>query len=209
MEGHSADPLDGRKISEILLTLPHGFTSQEVTFRELRDAFSGRIYGVLMLVLALPNLVPFPMPGLSAITGLPLLLLTIQLVIHMRTPWFPKAVLDRSIKVDYLHKVCSHAFPYLQKLEHFIMPRLLWLTRYPADRMIATICVFLSLLLMLPIPFGNSLPALAICFFSIAILQRDGLFVIIGFLCAIASIVVITSVLSAILMAVLHFWGLG
>jgi hypothetical protein len=206
---HAQDPLNGRRISEILLTLSQGFTSQEMTIRELRDALSGRIYGVLLLVLALPNLVPFPMPGLSAITGLPLLLLTIQLVMNMQTPWFPKAVLDRSIKTDHLHKVCSHAFPYLQKLERFIMPRLLWLVRYPTDRVIAIICVFLSLLIMLPIPFGNALPALAICFFSIAILQRDGLFVVIGTLCAIASIVVVAGVLSTIIIAVLHFWGLG
>jgi hypothetical protein len=94
---HAQDPLNGRRISEILLTLSQGFTSQEVTIRELRDALSGRIYGVLLLVLALPNLVPFPVPGLSAITGLPLLLLTIQLVINMQTPWFPKVVLDRPI----------------------------------------------------------------------------------------------------------------
>jgi hypothetical protein len=40
-------------------------------------------------------------------------------------------------------------------------------------------------------------------------LQRDGLFVIIGILCAIASIVVVAGVLSTIIMAVLHFWGLG
>ncbi|MFO0388349.1 MAG: exopolysaccharide biosynthesis protein [Alphaproteobacteria bacterium] len=209
MEGHSADPLNGRKISDILTALSQHFSSQTVTIGELRDALSGRIYGVFLLVLALPNLVPFPVPGLSAITGLPLLLLTIQMIFNRTTPWFPKAVLNRTIKTDHLHKVCSGAFPYLHKMERFVMPRFMWLVRYPADRVIAAICVFLSLVIMLPIPFGNALPALAICFFSIAILQRDGLFVILGVLCAIASVAVIASVLTTILMAVLHFWGLG
>jgi len=131
---HAKDPLNGKRISEILLTLSKGFTTQEVSIRELRDALSGRIYGVLLLVLALPNLVPFPVPGLSAITGLPLLLLTMQLVVNMQIPWFPKAVLNRSIKTDHLHKVCNHVFPYLRKLERFIMPRFMWLVHYPADR---------------------------------------------------------------------------
>ena len=140
---------------------------------------------------------------------LALLLLTIQLVINMQTPWFSKAVLDRPIKAYHPNKMCGHAFPYLQKLERFIMPRLLWLVRYPADRVIATICVFLSLLIMLPIPFGNALPALASYCFSIAILQSDGLFVIIAILCAIASIVVVAAVLNTVIMAVLYFWELG
>jgi hypothetical protein len=206
---NAQDPLNGRRISEILLTLSQGFTSQEVTIRELRDALSGRIYGVLLFILALPNLIPLPMPGMSAITGFPLFLMSLQMVLNMKTPWFPKVVLNRTIKTDHLHRMCSHAFPYLRKLESFIKPRFLWLVRYPADRIIAAVCVFLSLVIMLPVPFGNALPALAICFFSIAILQRDGLFVIIGILCAIASIVVIAGILSTIIMAVLHFWGLG
>lgn len=129
---HSQEPLNGRKISDILLTLSQGFSSQEVSIRELRDALSGRVYGILLLLLALPNLVPFPVPGLSAITGLPLLLLTMQMIFNRTIPWFPEAVLNRSIKTEHLHKLCNVAFPYLRKLERFVMPRFMWLVRYRA-----------------------------------------------------------------------------
>ncbi len=204
---HHSEPLNGRRISDILMTLTESFSTPTVTIGELRDALSGRIYGVFLLVLALPNLVPFPAPGLSAVTGMPLLLLTFQMMLGMKTPWFPQAILKRTIKTEQLRRWCLRTLPYLRKLECFILPRWIWLVNSPLDRVIALLCVFLSLVIMFPIPFGNALPALAICFFSIAILQRDGLFVIVGIFCTIASIAVIVTILSAILMAVFHFWG--
>jgi hypothetical protein len=209
MEGHSADPLNGRKISDILNTLSQNFSSQTVTIGELRDALSGRIYGVFLLVLALPNLVPLPVPGLSAITGLPLLLLTFQLMLTRKTPWLPQAILARTIRTQLLRQAIARVLPYLYRLERFILPRWMWLVKPPLDRGIALLCVGLALVIMLPVPFGNALPALAISLFSIAILQRDGMFVILGLLCTVASMFVIATFLSAILMAVLHFWGLN
>jgi len=205
----NSDPLNGRKISEILTELSNGFSAPTVTIGELRDALSGRIYGIFLLLLAVPNLAPFPTPGLSAILGMPLLLLTFQLMLGMQTPWFPQIILRRTIKTEQISQVFSYILPYIKKTERVIMPRLMYLVKPPADRIIAFVCVLLSLVIMLPVPFGNALPALAICCFAIAILERDGMFAILGMICTIASIAVIFTVISMILLAILHFWGLG
>jgi hypothetical protein len=202
------DPLNGRRITDILLSFTQGFSSTEISIRELRDQLSGRIYGMLLLVLALPNLIPLPAPGLSAITGLPLLILSVQLMLGKNTPWFPQVVLNRKIRTEHLQQICTKTIPHLSKLERYVLPRFFWLVHPPADRIIATVCVLLSLLIMLPIPFGNALPALAVCFFSIALLQRDGIFVLAGLACAILSLFVISFFVSAMLAAVLHLWGL-
>lgn len=206
---HISDPLNGRRISEVLLTLVQNSSSSEITIRDLRDQLSGRIYGVLLLVLAIPNLIPLPAPGLSAITGLPLLILSIQLMLGKDVPWFPKTVLNRAIKMEHLQQVCTKVLPYLSRLERYLIPRFFWLVHPPMDRVIAAVCVFLSLLIMLPVPFGNALPALAICFFAVAILQRDGIFVVVGLACMILSVFVISVFVSAMLAAVLHIWGFG
>ncbi|TAE83536.1 MAG: exopolysaccharide biosynthesis protein [Alphaproteobacteria bacterium] len=198
----SEQPLNNKKASEILITLAHRFTAQTVSIRELRDALSGTIYALLLFVLALPNLIPFPVPIASTITCIPLLLISLQLVVNKTTPWLPERFLNATIKQEHWHKICTYSVPFLKKLEHYIKPRFPWLVTYPADRVIAFICVLLSLLIVLPIPLGNAPPALAICCFSLALLQRDGLFVLLGIICSIASLVIISTILGgAFLMA--------
>ncbi len=202
------DPLNGRRISDILATLADSFTTPTVTIGELRDALSGRIYGIFLLVLALPNIIPIPAPGLSAVLGTPLILLTFQLMLGWKTPWFPKFIVRQRIKTEYIRRLCEYVLPWLRKLERIILPRWMWLVKYPADRLIALLCVVLSLAIMMPIPFGNALPALAICCFAIAILQRDGLCVILGIVVGLLATSVIVASLSALLMALQKGLGL-
>jgi hypothetical protein len=195
------------RVSEVLQTLIQNLPQDEISIRYLHDQLSRRVYGSLLLIFALPNLIPLPLPGLSTVTGFPLLILSIQLMLGKKTPWFPKTVLNQTIKKEHLEKIHTKIRPYLLKLERFVIPRYFWLTQPPADRMIACICVFLSFLMLLPIIFGNLLPALAICFFAIAILERDGVFVLIGLACTIVSLFVIGFFLSALLAAGLHLIG--
>lgn len=200
---------NGRRISDILSSLADNFTTPTITIGELRNALSGRIYGIFLLVLAIPNLIPFPTPGLSAILGMPLLILTFQLMLGIHTPWFPKTILNRQIQTEHIRRLLHYVLPYLGKIENFIMPRWTWLAKYPADRAIAFLCVLLSLTIMLPVPLGNAIPALAICFFAIAILECDGLFVIVGIFFTLASIALISTVLHAAFIAALHLLGIG
>ncbi len=186
------DILNGRKISEVLKHLPDSFSSQQVTIYELNQTLQGRAYGILLLILALPNLVPMPAPGLSAALGAPLMLFTFQHMLGFKVPWIPKFIGQRHIKHSDLARACNFIIPYLQKLEFAIKPRLILLVSYPADRFIALSCFILSLMIMLPVPFGNALPALAICLFAFGILQRDGLLVIFGISIGVLSAAVIS-----------------
>ena len=180
--------LNGGKLSELLKQLPECFEGKEsVQLEDLRNELSGRVYGAFMLILALPNLIPMPTPGLSAIVAIPLILFTAQLVIGLKTPWLPKIISKRSMKLSKMKSMCNKVIPYAKKLENFIRPRLEWLVKPPADRLIALICLLLSIVMIMPIPFGNAIPALAICLFAIAILQRDGLFVILGLIISVIS----------------------
>ncbi len=176
------DPLNGHKISEILAALPDRFSTPTVTVAALSNALSGRAYGMLLLVLALPNLIPIPAPGLSAVLGAPLILVTVQMMLGLKSPWFPNVIAKRTLKAEWLRRVCVRAVPVMKMLELLTSPRLKFLTRPATDRVIAFICAVLSLMIMMPIPFGNALPALAICLFAIGILQRDGLFILAGLL---------------------------
>jgi len=201
-DSRNKNNLNNKKISEILATLPDNFTKTKTTVGELKEALSGRAYGILLLVLALPNLIPIPAPGLSFLLGAPLILVTFQLMIGLKTPWLPQFIAKRTIKTASIRSICSRITPYMQMLERVIAPRFIILTAPPADRIISFICIILSLMIMMPIPFGNAFPALAICLFAIGILQRDGLFVILGTLVTLLSATVIVAFLTGIMLSI-------
>jgi hypothetical protein len=73
-----------------------------------------------------------------------------------------------------------------------------FLTRPPFEQGIAVICLLLAVILFLPIPLGNMLPAMAISLFSLAILERDGLAALSAAVITAVSIIVAWGVLYAL-----------
>jgi hypothetical protein len=65
----------------------------------------------------------------------------------------------------------------------------------------------LTKLLFLPIPMGNMPPAVAICLFALAILERDGLWVLGGLCATVASIGIIWGVLFALFKSALALFA--
>jgi hypothetical protein len=85
-------------------------------------------------------------------------------------------------------------------------PRLIWLARPPMEFAIGAVCLVLAIVLVLPIPLGNVLPAVAISLLALAIVERDGLWVLAGLGVALVSAGVVSGVIFAGLkLAVLLF----
>ena len=78
-----------RRTSELLTDFLARETGARVSLGALRDALGDRGFGVLLFIFALPNLVPVNIPLLSAVLGLPLVLLAAQLSYGRHKPWFP------------------------------------------------------------------------------------------------------------------------
>ena len=77
----------------------------------------------------------------------------------------------------------------------------------PAEYLVGGVCLLLSLIVFLPIPLGNMLPALAICLLALGILERDGLWVLAGLLGAAAGVALVWGVLYALLRAAVFMIG--
>jgi len=119
-------------------------------------------------------------PGVSTLLGLPLMLRSVQLSIGSRRPWLPRAVSARSLERRAFSRIVESIQPRLQRLERLLKPRLLFLTSTWAERGIGLCCLVAAALVFLPIPFGNLLPALALCAFGLALMERDGVLVLLG-----------------------------
>jgi hypothetical protein len=191
----------GPSLSEILSRIAADETRQRISVGDLIAALHDRAIGALIFVFAFPNTIPMP-PGTSSILGAPLLFLTAQLAFG-RKPWLPKVIAERSMERVHFAAVVRRVAPWLARAERLLRPRLEILARPPFEYLIGGICLLMSIILFLPIPMGNSPPAVAICVFALAVLERDGIWVLIGTCTAIAAVAIVWGVLFALFQSAL------
>src|SRR5579871_3191362 len=160
----------------------------KLTVRKLMDEVEiGDGPGPLLL---LPVLLPLP-PGVSMLLALPLLIVAPQMALGRRELWMPKALAAREIDRAKLKQLLTRVMPWLSRAERVVRPRLSFLTGRVGARLASIVCALLALVLVLPIPFANLVPALALSAFALGLSRRDGLFVLAGYgLVALAAVVI-------------------
>ena len=176
-----------------------------ISVAELTHLFGGRAMGALLFIFGLACMLPLP-PGATTIFGFPLVLLAPQLIIGSSAPWLPKGVRDRTIATADLKKGLPPLIPWLRRLEAVSRPRLSFLFGSVGERLIGLVCFLLALVLILPIPGGNFLPAIAVSMLSFALIQRDGAIALVGYLVAIASASVLVLAAHVIVSMFRHVW---
>ena len=154
-----------------------------LTIRAFVDGLEDRSYAFIIAALDLPNIVPTGIPLLSTVTGLPMLLLVVQYFLRRPTPWLPGFVagcsLPRGKLQDFLQGRTRRT---IERIENAIHPRRDWWVSGTPRKLLLIAWALLILLLALPIPFDNMVPALAIMFFCMALIERDGVMALLGWL---------------------------
>jgi hypothetical protein len=176
---HAAHGPHTLTFSEILVGLGAG--SSKLAVSEIVAAFGARALAAIMLLWALVNFLPLP-PGGTTITGAPLLLLSMELAVGRQTLWLPRKMLRSSISREGFRKSFGWLVPMVRLAERLSRPRLPWLSNRFAKSLIGLICFLLSIVLVLPIPLGNIAPAITIALFSLGLMQRDGVVILLGWL---------------------------
>jgi hypothetical protein len=189
------------RLSTILTAIAANEERDRISIGYLLQALEHRAVGALMFIFAVPNAIPVP-PGVSAVLGAPLIFLSFQMMLGQK-PWLPKIITERSLSRSEFQKVVSLTAPWLAKAERLMRPRLSFLAQPPAEFLIGAICLLLSIILFLPIPLGNMLPAFTICVLSLGVLERDGVWATIGVICAIVAVLIVWGVVLALLWSTL------
>jgi hypothetical protein len=83
--------------SKLLLNLLEQQQGEKVYLRNLLLGLNDRAFGWTLFICALPEALPLPIAGLSAIIGTPLLLVSGQLVLGFHQPWLPSWIGNRSL----------------------------------------------------------------------------------------------------------------
>lgn len=179
-----------RKLSEELAELRVRSNEKAVTLREVIYMLGGRAYMLLVLLFALPFITPIPIPGLSTPFGLAIALIALRLSLGQR-PLLPKSLQRKELPAGFIGKVFTLAEKVLRFFEKFLRPRLIVLTDTPLLRQLHAVLMLvaaLALLLPLPIPFTNSFPAWAILLLAAGLLERDGVFILAGYVVFVAGV---------------------
>jgi hypothetical protein len=197
----SAPAGSGRRISVILTAMAEAAKGERVSFGDLVDAFDARAYGPLIVLFAAPNVLPVALPGISAVLGAPLILLTAQLMIGRRHPWLPEFLRRRSLARTSFESLVARIVPRLHRLERMIRPRFLPLTGIAGKRFIGAAGLLLATIVFLPIPFGNMLPGMALVLMAVGLLGRDGIAVLAGGLIGLVGLAVVSGFVYGIALA--------
>jgi hypothetical protein len=170
---------------------------------ELLSGLHERAFGLAMTLLVLPNCLPMPgIPYVSTLTGVPILILALQLLLGRHEPWLPHRMALWSAPRARLGRFWTRVAPAVRRVENLLRPRLTSLTEPRQERLWAAAIALLALILALPIPFGNLLPGWGILLLALGITERDGHVIIAGLvasviaLCWIAVLVVAGSYLA-------------
>lgn len=154
-----------------------------VTLREVIYTLRGRAYLLLIILLTLPFIQPIPLPGLSTPVGFAIVLISLRLALGQR-PWLPMRIQRAQLPAGFFGKVMTVTERMLRYLESILKPRWAILTDTPLLNQLHAIVILVSaliLLLPLPIPLSNLLPAWAIFLVACGLLERDGFFLVSGY----------------------------
>lgn len=160
-----------RTLSQVLQDALDELKGEKTTLQEITDQLGVRAYGAFIVLLTLPNFIP----GISVLSGALLLLFSIQMAMGIEHPWLPKFIGKVSIQNVTLEKGLNLILSKLIKIEHYFKPRLVLLSTQAAIRMIGIVIAFLSFVILLPIPFSNLAPSIALLFIAFGMLQKDGI----------------------------------
>jgi hypothetical protein len=177
-----------------------------ITIGEIRAALGDRSLATLLIFFAIFNLLPLPPPS-SAILGLPLLIVAAQMLYGSTSVWLPKRILGVSLTREQFRTGMARVVPWLIWLEKYIRPRYWPFWPKQGERMVGGIALALALVVTLPIPLGNWLPAFAITLLGFSLSERDGILLGVGAAVGVLSLAVIALVIGSAGAALGFVWS--
>jgi hypothetical protein len=175
---------------------------ERVSMRAMAQAHGPEAHGTLLLLLAMPCLLP--VPGVGTVLGIGMAALAVAMWRGHCAPCMPERVAELELPRHWAQRVLvSLASAYAvagrharARLSHFAS----------ADRRsgIAIAVGLMAAIIVMPIPFGNVLPALALSLIGLGLVFRDGVAVLLGLLMSGVALIATTGLLS-----LAWVWGAG
>ena len=163
-------------------------TPREVALGQLTERFGMAAAGAMLLLLSIPAFLPIPLPtGIPA--GAAMALLGAQLAWGAERPWLPGWLARLRLRRDQVALGLARLFRLLRRLGLRLrcrLPEVVGANGRPRP-LAGLVLAACGVVIILPLPFGNQLPSLAVAAIGLGLLRRDGAFVLAGYGLAAAS----------------------
>lgn len=170
-------------LSDQIDQLIRKFERDDVKIGEVVTLLKGRAFLGLLCLFSIPFCTPVAIPGMSTPFGVVISLIGLRLAFR-RKPWLPRKLLDLRLSQRLFPKLLEGANRIIRSLEKVSKPRHEFLVEAPLTQHFTGFCIFVCgafLLLPLPIPMTNLLPAATVTLLAIAAIGRDGVLTLAGY----------------------------
>jgi hypothetical protein len=169
------------RFSQDVKSLLQRLAEQPLTIGDILAETSERGFSLVISLLVLPFLFPMP-PGLTGPFGGACLLLSMQMVLGRRSPWLPRKIANYKFPHAFSQVILQNLRRITRILEKITRPRLMQIASHPWIWRLTGFCIsWLTILLILPIPFTNPIPTIGILLLAVATIESDGLLICIGY----------------------------
>lgn len=166
--------------------------SGRVRLDALMEGTDGRGVYLVCILVSLPFITPIPLPGLSSVLGLAVVVVGAQLTFGC-IPALPGRLGSREFSIADHRRLVDAALRTMQWVERSVRPRHGdWMSSRAGSRCNGFMLLVLGVVLTLPfppfVPFTNSLPSWGIILLSASMMEEDGLLVWVSYLLAVLSV---------------------
>lgn len=185
-----------------------------ITLNGLLEHTEGRGFFLVVILFALPFVIPVAIPGVSLVFGAAIALLNLR-VAFGHTPRLPRFIGDRRLSPEFQRKMLSGSVKFLRWVEKLVKPRRTpWMNTRAVRFGNALLMIVMAVFLALPFPsppffFTNSLPSYAIILLAASMMEEDGVTIWIAYALALATFIylgLIVGVLGEVLLRAWKAW---
>lgn len=192
------------KLFQVLRNTLDSSKSKTISLGEIMLHLKNEGLVFLVLIVALPISIPIPTPpGFTTLFGIPLCLLTFQMIYKPNSVWLPKWLANKRIDIASFRHFVDKAEPWFLKATRFVKPRHPRFTTISFEKIVGVLALLSSIVIALPILFANAIPSISIVVMSVGLLYRDGITVLIGMIISMIGLLIAVAVVT-----VISFFGL-
>ncbi len=157
---------------------------RRLTVAEILTAAGTRSFSPILLLAGM--LVASPLSGIPAMptaTACVVFLASIQLLLGRKDFWLPSWLLHCRVATHSVRIATRWLRRPARVIDYFIQPRLTWLVRGAATKVIALLCLIMAagMPFLELIPFSSSVAGAALAAFGLALVSSDGLLALMAY----------------------------
>jgi hypothetical protein len=163
-----------QRLRETAATLP----AERVSMQTLAHAHGPAAHGTWLLLMAVPCLLP--VPGVGTVLGLGMVALAVTMWRGQSAVCLPRRVAELELSSHWAQRVLGMLASAYAVAGRFARARLSHLASAEGRSWTAAAIGLMALIVVMPIPFGNVLPALALMLIGLGLVFRDGVALVLG-----------------------------